>query len=192
MNTISKIKINKTFGRLGTTVLLGAGIIKPSGKKNWFTCEAIPTKGAFDAFLKKAFTSNIGDVLENAKSEVETLRDELQDWYDNLPESFQSGDKGDRLQEAIYSLEGANADSLDLPDALQDERVFFPTSPDATSRSDRASDAAAAFHAVAEFCQEWIEKNPEHEAKEDVQSFADEVESAAGEVEAAEFPGMYS
>ncbi len=43
---------------------------------------------------------------------METLRDEEQDYYDNMPESFQSGEKGDRAQEVIDALDEA-LDSLD-------------------------------------------------------------------------------
>lgn len=43
-------------------------------------------------------------LVEDAKNEVEELQGELQDWYDNLPESFQSGDQGEALQEAIDGL----------------------------------------------------------------------------------------
>lgn len=44
-------------------------------------------------------------LVSDAKSEAEELRDELQDWYDNLPENFQAGEKGDTLQSAIDELE---------------------------------------------------------------------------------------
>lgn len=46
-------------------------------------------------------------LVEEGKSEFECLRDELQDWYDNLPEQFQSGDKGEQLETAVSSLEDA-------------------------------------------------------------------------------------
>lgn len=44
------------------------------------------------------------DLINDAKSEMELLRDELQEWYDNLPEQFQGGSKGDQLQTAIDAL----------------------------------------------------------------------------------------
>lgn len=44
-------------------------------------------------------------MVEDAKGTAEELRDSLQDWYDNLPEQFQSGDKGDQLESAIQSLD---------------------------------------------------------------------------------------
>lgn len=43
--------------------------------------------------------------VSNAASTVEELRDELQEWHDNLPESLQGGGKGDELNDAIQELE---------------------------------------------------------------------------------------
>lgn len=45
------------------------------------------------------------DQVSAAKSDVEGLRDELQEWRDNLPENLQSGSKADELDEAISALE---------------------------------------------------------------------------------------
>lgn len=42
--------------------------------------------------------------VEGAAVEVETLKDELQDWFDALPDSFQQGEQGDNLNEAINGL----------------------------------------------------------------------------------------
>lgn len=46
-------------------------------------------------------------MVADAQSEFESLRDELQEWFDNLPEGFQQGDKGSALEEAIQELETA-------------------------------------------------------------------------------------
>jgi hypothetical protein len=43
--------------------------------------------------------------VQDAKATVEELRDELQSWLDNLPENFQSGQKGSELEDAINALE---------------------------------------------------------------------------------------
>jgi predicted DNA-binding protein len=40
-----------------------------------------------------------------ARSDIEELHDELQNWLDNLPENLQSGTKAVALQEAIDNLE---------------------------------------------------------------------------------------
>jgi uncharacterized coiled-coil DUF342 family protein len=58
----------------------------------------------------------------DAASEIESLKDELQEWYDNLPESFQNGEKGEQLQSAIDELESLH-DSLD---EVANATVDFP------------------------------------------------------------------
>lgn len=52
------------------------------------------------------------EAVEAARSAIADLRDEEQDYYDNMPESLQGGEKGDRAQEAINALEAAH-DELD-------------------------------------------------------------------------------
>lgn len=47
------------------------------------------------------------ELASNLKAELETARDEEQDYYDNMPESFQNGDKGSQASDAISSLEQA-------------------------------------------------------------------------------------
>lgn len=45
--------------------------------------------------------------LEELKGDLEILRDEEQDYYDNMPESLQGGEKGDAAQQAVDELESA-------------------------------------------------------------------------------------
>jgi hypothetical protein len=45
--------------------------------------------------------------IEEAMHILESVRDAEQEAYDNLPESFQSGEQGDAMQSAIDSLERA-------------------------------------------------------------------------------------
>lgn len=53
--------------------------------------------------------STLISTIEQALSEIETLRDEEQDVYDNMPESIQGGEKGERAQAAADALgEAAN------------------------------------------------------------------------------------
>lgn len=47
------------------------------------------------------------DDATDIQGQLESLRDEEQDYYDNMPEGLQSGDKGDRAQEAADSLDEA-------------------------------------------------------------------------------------
>ncbi|WP_282347967.1 hypothetical protein [Pseudomonas sp. PS01301] len=47
------------------------------------------------------------DRIESVCSEVEDLQSEEQDYYDNMPESFQGGEKGENAQAAIDALDSA-------------------------------------------------------------------------------------
>ena len=49
----------------------------------------------------------IADSLQALKSDVESIQSVEQDAYDNLPESIQDGERGDRMQEAIDNLDDA-------------------------------------------------------------------------------------
>lgn len=60
--------------------------------------------------------------VSNAKSDAEGLKDELQEWFDNLPENFQSGDKGDTIQNAISQLE----EFIDQCEQAEGVDVEFP------------------------------------------------------------------
>lgn len=50
--------------------------------------------------------------LEEAKADIETLQSEEQDYHDNMPESIQAGEKGDRASEAADQLQSA-ADAIE-------------------------------------------------------------------------------
>lgn len=53
--------------------------------------------------------------IEDLKSELETIRDEEQEYYDNMPENMQNGEKGDTAQSNVSSLEEAinNLESIE-------------------------------------------------------------------------------
>jgi hypothetical protein len=60
------------------------------------------------------------DKLSNVRTILETARDEEQDFYDNMPESFQSGERGEKAQASIDALESA-INSLDEIDSYLEE-----------------------------------------------------------------------
>lgn len=70
--------------------------------------DATPPESRAERF--SAATGLVGE----ARSEAETLRDELQEWKDNIPENMQSGSKADELDEAISSLEEFISGAEDL------------------------------------------------------------------------------
>lgn len=54
----------------------------------------------------------IWDKIEDLKAELESIMEEEQECFDNLPESLQDSERGDKMQEAIDALENA-ANSID-------------------------------------------------------------------------------
>lgn len=47
------------------------------------------------------------DQLSEVVSQLESVKEEEQETYDNMPESFQNGDKGERVTAAVDALEEA-------------------------------------------------------------------------------------
>jgi len=54
--------------------------------------------------------AKISEQLESLKAELEEVKDQEQEAFDNMPGSFQDGEKGERMQEIIYTLEGVVGD----------------------------------------------------------------------------------
>ena len=55
--------------------------------------------------------------LDGLKDDLETPRDEEQEYYDNMPEGLQGGDKGSNAEAAISAMEGVIQDLEELVDA---------------------------------------------------------------------------
>ena len=49
----------------------------------------------------------IASKLEDIKAEIEALRDEEQDYYDNMPENLQGSERGEIAESAVYAMECA-------------------------------------------------------------------------------------
>lgn len=67
--------------------------------------------------LRISDLSSKADALVN---EIETIRDEEQEYYDNMPESLQGGEKGTAAEEAISALENAISYLQDVIAALDE------------------------------------------------------------------------
>jgi seryl-tRNA synthetase len=70
-----------------------------------------------------AVISQIEELAEKARSlaaDVESIKDEEDDYLSNMPESFQNGEKGEAAQTAIDALDNAYSE-LDGLDSTLDE-----------------------------------------------------------------------
>lgn len=58
--------------------------------------------------------------VEDVVTEIEYLRDEEEEAYNNLPEGIQDGERGERMQETIDSLDSATGqlEDVDVDDIL--------------------------------------------------------------------------
>jgi hypothetical protein len=58
--------------------------------------------------------------LESAASDIEALRDEEQEAFDNMPEGLQQSDRGQRMLEIICSLDEAFDSAENAKDAIDE------------------------------------------------------------------------
>ena len=172
---------------------------------------AMPDADEYARLKHQKFTTDVDAACDEAASEIESLAGEMRDWYDNMGENLQQSDKGSRLEEAADALE-----SIEVPDrpevAGHISFVHLP-SLDASSRGKRASEAADQLRSSAEAVRDFIGENQPEEGENtdettmtftendekvevkvdwsELESFADDCETAADDLEAVEFPGMY-
>ena len=182
----------------------------PRGKRRQFkVVESLPDKEAYCEMRDERYTTTVDSVVEGAFSACEGIKDELQEWYDNLPEPFQDGERGDRLQEAVDGFEslykpdtpGVNdGDELDL----REVPVLYLPDLDANSRPRIAGEAANKLRAVVELFQSADAKDDDDREilgdvweenslllKTEIAEWVQELENQADEIEAVEIPGMF-
>lgn len=134
--------------------------------------------------------------LDDAFSIAEELASELQSWFDNLPESFQNGSKGDALQTAIDALENAQRPD-ECPDGMGDTPIRYTPAGPRASRRDRLQIAINHLDELSQIANERadeIESENGDESNDDseaLRNFASECDDAKSEFESVEFPGMY-
>ncbi len=58
------------------------------------------------------------ELIERAREIIEVVKDEEQDAFDNLPESLQASERGERMEEFISALEDF-LDEVDTDDLVE-------------------------------------------------------------------------
>lgn len=71
---------------------------------------------------RRATLNMIANAIEELKAQLESVRDDEQDAFDNMPESLQESERGETMQEAIDNMEYA-IDNLD--DAIDNLNEMF-------------------------------------------------------------------
>lgn len=201
METVTSTTLKKTYGPHAALVLKDylESIPQPKKrgvKKKWNVLKPLPSKDVFYNLRDVRFTATVQDLVSDAFGEFQDLGTELQEWYDNLPESFQQGDKGNLLEEGANSLSGL--DQPEVPERIGDIKTIYVPDENVSSRADRCSDAIGRLHQAVEALNEAMEEEDDdgkprysQEEKDDMQSLIDELENSIGEAEGVEFPNMY-
>lgn len=182
--TISILFLNKTYGKHALQVLADHIEEKPRKRRQQRSYELLkelPSQEEYDKLRSKKYETTISSLVSDAFSGFENLASELREWYDNLPDSFQQGDKGSTLDEAATTLEGLN--QPDIGELGENKLVFLPDL-NITSRSARNAEACDMLNTVIN----WLQENHKIDGAEDLES---ELESAVSDAENVEFPGMY-
>jgi hypothetical protein len=194
---VTKRLITGRYGKHGWAVLQDRlkEIETPKGYE-YKLVKSLPDEEAFKKLRDAKYTQLLSNLVADAYSEAQSLRDELQEWYDNLPESFQNGDKGSALQDAVDALGGFCDDEPEVPKELAElKALYLPGKAD--SRSDRASEAAAQMQVAADRIDTWLEAMPGHkihcsaESRAEIEQFRDKLREDADNLCGVEFPGMY-
>jgi len=191
---VTVVKLSKTYGRHWNEVLGGYLKRQPTERNEggrrkparYIIVHELPTVEEFRVLLNKKFTYRVSDLVASVFCDVESLADELTEWYDNMPEGFQNSSKGEELQEAIDTLSGI--DQVEVPEEYAEvEIISLPMYP--TSRRERAEEAIDCLRTVAEAIQDYIDQSTD-----DVEldgSIIVDLNNAADTLEEVQFPGMY-
>ncbi len=150
----------------------------------------LPTKEEYRKLQDAKYTTTIKQIIEDAMCEIESLKEEIQEWYDNLPESFQNGDKGSALQECVGALESIESpcmpEDTDEGGDIPPMQIVFLPDIKIRSRSDRLSESIRMLEAAAD------KLGSLNGATQSASEFmAEQCRDAIYSAESVEFPGMY-
>ena len=144
--------------------------------------------------------STIAGTINDAFTQVEDLKSGLQDWYDNLPENFQNGSKGEALTEAINQLE---LDSEpEVPEYIREAPIQVThTKARKMSRRLLCEEATGMLESVVSWLESEIEayrdgaaensESDHNERADELETLKDELSSAVDNWQSTEFPGMF-
>jgi len=159
----------------------------------------------------KTVEYTVADALDNGKCELEELRDEVQEVFDNMPESLQGSDRGQRMEECAQTLDDAlsNAEFCDeVANTCRDGDDEKPAAGGITftwidgskkrmSRAARRDEATSKLRGAIDALQEALDEDEDAEEPKYAEQ-RDEIEQAisdatelADNADGADFPGMY-
>jgi hypothetical protein len=196
---VTGISLKKTYGSHAVFVLGGRLEALPrehkkGAKQKYKVLETLPTTEEFCNLRARKFTTTVDALISDAFGEFESLRDELQDWYDGMPENLQGSQKGEDLQNAIDTL--GNLEAPVVPTEVENlETVYIPQEK-IDSRPDRRDDAVSKLATAVDVLNDAMDDEDSEtkytdEQKEGIQQLIDDLENLASDAESVEFPTMF-
>lgn len=64
--------------------------------------------------------ANLSEILEELKTSIETLRDEEQDYMDNMPENLQGSERYQTAEAAVDNLDSAMDNLMDAISCIEE------------------------------------------------------------------------
>lgn len=108
--------------------------------------------------LTKDILDSLPGKIADVRSAIETAMDEEQEYYDNMPEGLQMGDKGDKAQEAIDSLDEACGTLEEVETYLEEAKGNEGKDEDKiTERNDKLDEADTNMESVIDTLNTAIE-----------------------------------
>jgi cell fate (sporulation/competence/biofilm development) regulator YlbF (YheA/YmcA/DUF963 family) len=196
---ITGIALKKTYGGHAVAILSGRLEALPrerkkGAKQKYKVVSNLPSLEEFQALRAKRFTTTVDALVADAFSEFESLKDELQEWYDGMPENLQGAQKGDDLQSAIDAL--ANLEAPDVPNCATNLQTVYIPVEKVESRPDRRDDAVARIDTAIDVLNDAMDDDDSDvkytdEQKEEMQQLIDDLENAKNDAEGVDFPTMF-
>ena len=62
----------------------------------------------------------ISELLSEARDRLETVKDEEEEYLNNIPENLQGGERYDKAEDAVYNLDTALDHLMDALDAIEE------------------------------------------------------------------------
>jgi hypothetical protein len=131
--------------------------------------------------------------LEDAVAEVESLKEEIENWRDGMSGSnLEYSSKYSELEDVLYELE--EIQELEIPSFLCDVELKFDMFfSSRLPRWKRAHNVGTVFSVVAEHLESetFLDSLKSDEDKEVAEDFASELQSYTETIFNIQFPGMY-
>jgi len=177
--------LKKRYGRYALETLVESGhlsrIERERGRPLWFNVEKpLPSEKQYAELQVARFTLTSQELVDEARDDVQMLAQELRDWHDNLPENLQHSERAEKIEEAADALESFDLQGV-LPDGAAERKLVYLPLLKAKSRRDRADAASGKLRVVCEDLREMALE---------IEEVAGDLENAADELDAVEFPGM--